>query len=194
LAGQQLLRIGHGPWRRRWERRRHLAGQAGGVVGEEAAPAYDLGGDGIQARRELRQRNGLAPPKAREQAQVRAGEQAEVLTVLAVDALEALGEYQAEAGAQLRIGAGLPAAALAPALPRHAHRKAPSADRPRLHGEGPAALKTKVGEVPQCLVEVVADVGRGDLVRADLVPERRGRFKLQVLAFELAEDPCRILR
>jgi len=171
---QQFLGVGHGPRLGPGQRRHRLAPEAGGVVGEKAATAHDLGGDGIQPRREFQQRNGLAPAEPRDQAEVRAGEQAQVLGVLAVDALEAFGDDQADSCAEFGIGAGFAAAALAPALPGHAHLETPGTDGALLHGEGLATLQAQVGEVAQLLVEVVADEGRRDLVGADLVTQGEG--------------------
>src|SRR5690606_37859624 len=55
--------------------------------------------------------------------------------------------------------------------------------------------EAEVGELAERLIEVVADVRRGDLVRGDVVAEpalQLGR-QLQVLAGELAPDELRIV-
>ncbi len=158
------------------------------VEGEEAAPPHDLGGDRIQVPGELLHRDGLASANPLHEAEVRGGEEAQVLTVLEVDALEALGDHQPQARAIFGVGARFPTGPLAPALAGHANAEAAPAHAMFRDGEAFPAFETHVREVPQAAVEVVADPGGGDLVGADLVPQGQRRLKGEVRPAELLPD------
>ena len=217
LAGEDLLAEGHGAggvggWHRcdagggvrapgcsdgtvrPRRRQRHLPLQPGHVELEEPAVFDDLPGDLVGACGELRQRNALAGADSLDQAEVGGGENAQVLAVLIVDALDALADDDLDPRHQLGVRALFPAGALAAALPRHRADEAT-----RLHGAAfdrrfvPSVrtgdLQTQVREVAQRLVVEETDVCRGDLVGADLVAQSCIQLGRQLQVQPIVELP-----
>jgi len=99
--------------------KRDLPLEARDVELEEPAVLDDLPGDVVRAPGELLQADLLSGADAPDDREVVGGQDAEVLAVLVVDALDALGDHHLNAGVELGVGAGLAAAPLAPALARH---------------------------------------------------------------------------
>ena len=78
--------------------------QARDVEREQSAVLDDLPRDFVFAGRELAKRNFFAGADLVDQREIGRGQQAEVLAVLLVDALDIFGDHQLDAGAHLRIG------------------------------------------------------------------------------------------
>ncbi len=91
--------------RRRLGRMEHdLALQAGHVVIEQAAVLDDAAGDLAFARRECGERDIFAAFDLVQDREVGRRQHAEVLAVLAIDALDAFGDHELDAGAHLGVG------------------------------------------------------------------------------------------
>ena len=88
-------------------RRRHFAGETRLVVLEEPAVLDDVLRDRIETLGELRERDLFAASNALDQAEVGRRQQADVLRVLAVDLLDALGDDELDAGRLLGVRRGL---------------------------------------------------------------------------------------
>ena len=133
--------------------------------------------------------------------EVRTREHAEVLAVLAIDALDALGDHDLDPRVHLRVRRRLARRTLPAPRPRRARDEPAGAHRAAHHRELLTGLEAEVGEFAERLVEVVADVGRRDLVGRDVVAqlrmrgrsERRRGVERKVLAGELAMQQRRIL-
>ncbi|HEX2202689.1 MAG TPA: hypothetical protein VHG91_05310 [Longimicrobium sp.] len=84
---------------------------------------------------------------------------------------------------------------LAAALARDGGDEAALLHAPLLDGELAPRLEAQVRELAEGLVEVVADVRRGDLVGRDVVAQASAelRGELDVLALELAPDELRVV-
>ena len=226
FAGEDLLaeRHGAGPRvacgrfaQRARRRERHLASHAGHVELEQATVRDDLPGDLVRPRRELGQRDRLARADAVDESEIGRGEDAQVLAVLVVDALDALADDDLDPGHQLGVRALLAARPLAAALAGDGTDEAGVLDAAALDGGLGAAFSTagspagtpagtpvltpdlqpQVREFAQRLVVEEADVRGGDLVGADLVAEaglQVGR-EVEVEPFvELAADQVGIVR
>ena len=183
-------------------RQRHLAPHPRHVELEQPAVLDDLAGDVIRAGREFAQRNRLPGADSVDEPEVRRGEDAQVLAVLVVDALDALADDDLDAGHQLGVGALFAAGPLAAALAGDGADEAGVFDRAALYGGFGAAVRAghfqpQIGEFPQRFVVEEADVGGGDLVGADLVAEDGLQLggQLQVQPFvELAADQVGVVR
>src|SRR5690606_23033725 len=132
------------------------------------------------------ERDLIAPTDAVDDAEVGGREDPEVLAVLVVDAPDALGDHDADPRVQDGVRARLPAASLAPPLPRHGADEPAVLHGPPLHGvvgraraavRGPQA---EIREVAERLVVEEADVGGRDLVRGDLVTEPRAYLVVEL--------------
>src|SRR2546425_12843753 len=122
------------------------------------------GGDPPSSRRERRQRNDLSAAYLVEHREVGRRQHAEVLTVLAVDALDAFGHDQLDAGAHLGVRRLLAGGPLPAPLAADRRYEAPALHRATRNRKFVAALESEVGEVAQRFVVVIADVGGGDFV------------------------------
>src|SRR6185295_8838642 len=92
------------------------------------------------------------------------------------------------------VGRLLPAGPLAPPLPAHRGDEATLFDRPATQRELFPRLETEVGEFPQGLVEVVADVRGSDFVGRDVAAQRDRGIPGKVLPLKLASDQGRVFR
>src|SRR5579859_2520862 len=86
-----------------------------------------------------------------------------------IDALDVFGDDQLDAGAHLGVGRLLPGRPFAAALSGDRGDETTLLDRSAGDRELVTALESEVGEFPQRLVVVVADVGGRDLVGRDVV-------------------------
>jgi hypothetical protein len=98
-------------------------------------------------------------------------------------------------GHHLRVRALLARGALAAPLAGDGADEAALLHRPLLDGELTPRPQPQVGELAERLVEVVADVGRGDLVGGDLVPQLLPQLarQLQILPVQLPADEVRVV-
>ena len=104
VAGDDLFAQGHGTARRAWRREDHLSLESGDIEVEQAAVLDDATGDLAFARRERAQGDRLAPPHLVDDRKVGRGKHAQVLTVLAVDALDVVGDDELDPRAHLGVG------------------------------------------------------------------------------------------
>src|SRR5687767_10630169 len=86
---------------------RHLAGQTGLVVIEEAAVLHDVAGNRIEAVSELCERNLFTAPNALDQTKIGGSQQADVLRVLPVNLFNTFSDDELNAGPLLCVGRGL---------------------------------------------------------------------------------------
>ncbi len=101
---QDLLAEIHGPGGRRDRRHTLRAFAPCDVVLEQSAVLDDPASDFTFAVREHTQRNLFAVAQAVDEREIRAREDAEVLTVLPIDALDTLRDHQPDPGAPLGVG------------------------------------------------------------------------------------------
>ncbi len=137
---------------------------------QQAAAAQDGRGQRLATLQQFLERDRLAAADALQQPEVGRGEQADVVGVLPVDALEALGDHQPDAGQPLGGGAVLARGALAVAAARHRHLEAGGLHRARPPpATAPPQCQAGVREAGQPLVVVRQDRHRRDLVGGDVV-------------------------
>ena len=175
-------------------RQRRLPLQPRHVELEESAVFDDLPRDVVGPGGEFGQRDRLAGTDPVDKAEIGGGQNAQVLAVLVVDALDALADDHPDSGHQLGVGALLAAGPFPAPLPRDRTN-----ETTRLHGAAldgrfgspvPARdLQPQVGEFAQRLVVEEADVRRGDLVGADLVAQQGLQFGRQLRVQTLVELP-----
>jgi hypothetical protein len=142
---------------------------------------------------QIGQRDVLTPLNARQQTEVGRGEQANVIGVLAVYALETFGDDQLHTCQLLGGGAVLARRALAVAPSSHQHRKGRLPERTAFDGVFVAATQSGVGKVAQGVVVMAHDVDRRDLIGRDIVAQRRCLFAGQGIARQLAANHGRVL-
>ena len=182
-------------------RQRHLPLQPGHVEFEKPAVLDDLPGDLVLAVGEFGERDRLPGPDAVDQAEVGGRENAQVLAVLVVDALDAFADDDLDARHQLGIRALFPAGALAAPPPRDrtdeaARPHGAALDRRLVLPIGTRDLQPQIREIPQRFVVEETDVGRRDLVGADLVAQplpQVGRHPQVQPVVELAADQLGIV-
>jgi len=191
VASDDLLDHGHGPGWGLDRGRTHLAREPQLVVGEEAAGAHDARADGIESAGELAEWDGLAGFDARDEREVRGGQKPDVLGVLAVDLLDALGDHELHARRLLAVGRRLARGAAALGQARDEHAGARILQRILLEG---LALEPDQRVPTQGLVVVETDPAGRDLVRADVVAQGTVLIERELLARELALLLLRILR
>ena len=172
-------------------RRRRVAREARLVVGEEAARADDVGADGIEPGGELLDGDALAGDDPLQDPEVGRGEQADVLAVLPVDLLDALGDHQVHARGELAEGRRLAAGTAPLAEAADDHGEASALDRVLLDH---AALQADHRVPTEGLVVIEADPARRDLVGADVVPELPVGVVVEVLALELPAQELGVFR
>jgi hypothetical protein len=88
----------------------------------------------------------------------------------------------------------IPRRPLTPALARDRADEPAPANAPALDGEIPAGPEPEIRKIAQCLVVVIADVRRRDLVGRDVVPQGDGRRPHQILPRQLAADEIGVVR
>src|SRR5204863_7176485 len=127
-----------------------------------------------------------AAPHPVDDGEVRGGQDAQVLTVLPVDALDVLRDHELDPGAHLGVGRLLTRRALAPALAAHRGDEARALHRAAGDGNLVAPFQPQVGKVAQGFVVVVADVRGGDFVGGDVVAELGRGLPVDILPVELS--------
>ncbi len=193
VPGEDFLRQRHGARGRCDGGQEDFLLQARDVEGKQAAVLDDLAGDVVLAAGEFGERNLFAAPDLVDQAEVGRGQHAQVLAVLLVDALDVLGDHELDAGGALGVGRLLAARSFAAPLAAHRAHEPAALDVAALDGQLVAALQAGVGKLAQGLVEVEADVRRGDLVGGNVVAQlgivlRVGGVPGQVFARQLPLD------
>jgi hypothetical protein len=195
MAREDLLAEGHRAGERRQRRWSDPPLHTRAVVREEAAVLDDGRADRIEIAGELAHRDLFAARDAREEPEVGARQEADVLRVLAVDLLDALRDDELHSGRQLAVGRGLAA------------RAATLRDRPLTMTPKPPFLTSSFWMTPprktdeavprQRLVVVVANPARGDLVGRDVGEERwplPRRDRGEVLSAKLSPEERRVDR
>src|SRR5712692_265848 len=119
------------------------------IVVEQPAMLDDAASDLALSRGEHRQRNDLSAAHFVENREVGRRQHAEVLAVLAVDALDAFGHDQLDAGAHLGVGRLLAGGPLPAPLAAHRCYEAPSLHGATRNRKFVAALEAEVGEFTQ---------------------------------------------
>ena len=190
VRGEDLLAQRHGTRGRGDGGWRDLAFEPRAVVREEAAVLDDRRADGVEALRELRDGDGLARLDARDEPEVRGGQQADVLGVLLVDLLDALRDDELHAGLELAVRRGL--AARAAALRSAADDDAEAAGLDRVLADL-AAAEADQAVASERLVVIVANPSRRELVGGDVGYERALRIECEVLSGELLLEQSRVL-
>jgi hypothetical protein len=160
---------------------------------EQAAGTQDGGGQRFAALQQFVDGHRFAARQPVGQRHVGGGEQADVVGVLPVDALEAPGDHQPDAGQALGRRAVLARRALAVAAARHGDLEAAGLRRASCDGHLAAALHAGVGEAGQAGVVVRQDGHRRDLVGRDVVAQRAGRSGRELLAGQLPPHRCGIV-
>src|SRR5262249_44250923 len=145
--------------------------QSSDIEWEQPTVFDHLPGDVVFTRREFTQRDLLAGANPVDQTEVGRGENAQVLAVLLVNALDVFSDHQLDAGAQLGIGRLLAAGTFAPALAADGGNKPAFLDVATLDGDFIAAFQAGVRKLAQRFVKEKADVSRGDLVGGDVVTQ-----------------------
>ena len=199
---EDLLGYRHRALLRRHDRHCNEPLQPRHVVVEQAPVLDDAARDAAFATRELLERDLLAIPDPLDQREVRTREHAEILAVLAIDPLDTLGDHDLDPRVHLRVGRCLARRSLPAPRARCARDESARAHGAAHHWEFLTGLEAEVGKIPERLVEVVADVGRGDLVGRDVVPQLRmrrrssrgGGVEREIFTRELAMQQRRILR
>ena len=191
MAGEDLLGNGERPWRRIGQGNGDRPSPPGDVVRVEPAVLDDACGDRPLSRGEGGKRDGLASLKPWDEGKVGRGQEPEVLAVLAVDALEAFSEDDADAGRELGVGGRLTGGPFAPASSGDGGDEVSEADGAAGDRKHLTSPEPEVRKVPECRVEVVADVGRRDFVGRDVIAE--GGRRRDVLARQLPLDQRRVI-
>ena len=166
-----LLRQRHRALCRRHHRHFNEPLQPGHVVVEQSAVLDDPAGNAALAFGEDRERDRLTPTDPLQQREVGAGEDAEVLAVLPIDAFDVLGEHQPDPSHHLGVGRLLPARTLPSPLAAHRHHETAVFHRSAGDGKLLSRLEAQVGKFTKGLVVVVADVGRRDFIGGDIVAQ-----------------------
>src|SRR5205807_85158 len=107
----------------------HVTREPAHVVVEQATMLDDAAGDLTLSRGERRQRNDLAAAHLIEYREIGRRQHAEVLTVFAIDALDAFGHDQFDPGTHLGVGRLLARRAFPAPLAAHRRHKAPTLHR-----------------------------------------------------------------
>ncbi len=166
----------------------------GAAIRQQAAGADHLLGQRVAPGQERLDGDRLARQHAVQHGEIRGGQDADVVAVLLVDALEALRHDQADAGRQLRQRAGLARGTLAVALASHRDGKAAVADGIAPDRLLAPRLEPHIRELPQTLIVGEHDGDRRDLVGGDIVAQRAGLGQGHRLAVELGAHAGGILR
>jgi len=155
--------------------------------------------DLVFAFREFRKRHLFAVTNAIDEREVRRSQQAEILAVLLVDALDIFGDHQLDAGAKLGIRRLLTAGTFAAPLTADRRYKAAFLHVTTLDRHFVPALQARVRELAQGFIKEEADVRRGDLVSGDVITQFGIVLRIfgvpgQVFTRELETDQLRIFR
>src|SRR5581483_11751757 len=193
VAGEDFFRQRHGAFGRGYSRQKYFFLHAGDVEGEQAAVLDDLARDLVFARGEFGERDFLAGANLVDEREVGRSENAEVLAVLLVDALDVFRDDELDAGGALGVRRLLTAGTFAATLAADGGDEPALLHVSALDGEFGAALQAGVGELAQGFVEEEADVRGRDLVGGDVVAQlgiggRIFRVPGEVLAGQLAAD------
>ena len=193
MPGDDLFAEGHGTRLGRGRRERDFSLEPGDVEVEQAAVLDDAAGDLALAGGECVERDRLATPHLVEDPEVGRREHAEVLAVLAVDALDVFRHHELDSRTHFGVRRLLPRRALPPSFAADGGHEAPSLHRPARDGERVAALEAEVRKVTQGFVVVVTDVCGSDFVGGDVVAELDRGSPVEVLPLELLPDQPSVL-
>src|SRR3989442_15501155 len=144
VAGEDLLAQRHWPGRRIRPREDDFALEAGDVEVEQSPVLDDAARDLPFALGEGREWDRLAAPHPVDDGEVGGRENSQILTVLAVDALDVLGDDQLDPRAHLGIGGLLARRALAASLAAHRRDEAAALDRPPRDGKLFTTLQAQI--------------------------------------------------
>ena len=197
MAGEDFFRNGHGTLRRFDRREKHFLLQARHVEGKQAAVFDYLPRDFIFTGGKFRERDFLSRPDFIDQREVGRGQQAQVLAVLFVNALNVLGDHQLDPGAHLGVRRLLPARTFASPLAADGANKTALFHVAAPDGQHVAALQAQIRDLAQGFVEIETVVRGRDLVGRDVVAQlgivrRVLGVPGQVFAGQLALDQFRV--
>ncbi len=193
MAGDHLFAQRHGAPAGGRRRERHFALQPRHVVVEQAAVFDDAPRDLAFTPGERRQRDRFAAADLVDDREVGRGQHAEVLTVLPVDALDVFGNDELDPRTHLGVRRLFTRRALAAPLAADGGDEPAGFHRAPRDRELITALQTQIGELAERLVEVVADVGGGDLVGRNVVAQLDRLRPSEVLPCQLAPDDVGVL-
>ena len=142
---------------------------------------------------EFAQWNRFAGTDAIDERKIGTRENAEVLAVLLVNALDVLRYHQLDAGAHLRVGRCLARRSLSPPLAANRTNEAARLDAALGHWHLVAALETQIRKLSQGLVIVVADVRGRYFVCRYVVTKRDVVGPGEVFTGQLALHEVRLL-
>jgi hypothetical protein len=146
---------------------------------QQAAAAQDAGSQLIAPCQQFIDGDGFAALDALHEAEVAGGEEANVVRVLPVDAFEAAGDHQADAGQLFRGGAVFPRRALAVAMPGHRDAKA-AGHCAGSDGHVVTRPEAGVGEARERVIVVRHDVHGRDLVGRHVVAQQAGLVQCEI--------------
>jgi hypothetical protein len=155
------------------------------AVLQQAAGTDDVLRDLVPPRGKGRKRYRFAPGDPFEDGEIGSGEDADVVAVLAVDALEAFGNDQPDARRFLRKRAGFPRGALAVPLASDQHLESTAVQRVDADRHLAFHLEGDVRVTGEPLVVVEAHRGRRDLVGRDVVAQRHALREREIGAAQL---------
>ena len=197
VAGEDLLSNSHGPLAGNNGRQKDLLLHAGHVEREKPAVVDNLAGNVVFAFGELAERDFFTGANLVDEAEVRRSQDAEILTVLLVDALNIFGDHHLDSGTQFGVRRLLAAGTFASPLAAHGSYEAASFHVSTLDRDFTAALQPCVRKFAQGLIKEEADVRGSDFVSGDVVAQpgvvlRVPRVPGQVFPCKLTADQLRI--
>src|SRR3974390_1085484 len=152
---------------------------------QQSARADHLLRDVVPSAQESLERNGLAGANALQHAEISGGQNAEVVAILAVDALEALSDDQAHAGGLLRKRARFARRALAVALASDDYLEAAVLESIGSDGRFAARLEADVGIAAEAGIVEKTHRDRCDLVGRNVIAQGPAILEGQIAAAEL---------
>jgi hypothetical protein len=188
MAGDDLLEQGARCRRQRFPGSGPHIAHPALAEAQQAAALQDRRRERVAPLYQLVDRDRLACFDAVDETEIGRGEQADVVCVLAVDALEALGDDEADAGEPLGRGAVLARRALAVALAGHRHREAAGADGIDADRSRAIDAEARVRVAAELVVVVGEDRNRRDLVGRDVIAQCADFGARQPTSGELISD------
>src|ERR1700730_8866970 len=199
VARKNLLRQRHGAPSRFDRRKKNLFLHARHVEGEEATIFDHLLSDLILTRGEFSEWDLFSRPDLVDQREVGRGQQAQVLAILFVNALNVLGNDQSDPSAHLGVRRLLPAGPFAASFAADRADEPAPLDLTPPNRKHIAAFEAQVGNFTERLIEIETVMRRGDLIGRDGVPQlgiavRAFGIPGQVFPCELAPDEFWVFR
>ena len=164
VACEHLFRQGHGALLRRNRRQKNFLLQARDIEGKQPSILDYLPGDLVFASSKLAELNFRPRADTLNQREIRRCQQAKVLAVLLVDALDILSDHHLNSGTHLSVGRLLATRAFAASFAADRTDEAAFLHVGTPDGVHASAFQAEIGDFTQCLVEVETIVSGRDLV------------------------------